>query len=174
MGKIEIHEKVKLIAGIIYKDDELPEIVLKKLAGIYGEIDIRSEPYSFNHTDYYKDEIGDNLKKFFISFAELIDPQMIADIKIQTNKLENTHSEKNRRKINIDPGYVTPAKLVLATTKDYSHRIYLSKGIFGDVHLNMHKGKFKPNPWTYPDYREEFVLEFFEKVRKVYLESLAY
>ena len=174
MGKIKIPEKVKLIAGIIYKNDELPEIVLEKLAGIYGEIDMRSEPYPFNYTDYYKNEFGDNLKKFFISFADLIDPQMLADIKIQTNKLENAHLEDNRRKINIDPGYVTPAKLVLATTKDYSHRIYLAKGIFGDVHLNMHKGKFKPNPWTYPDYREEFVLEFFENVRKKYLESLAY
>jgi len=174
MGEIKIPEKVKLIAGIMYKDDELSEIVLKKLVEIYGGIDIRSEPYSFNYTDYYKDEIGDNLKKFFISFTELIDPQMLADIKIQTNKLETAYSENSRRKINIDPGYVASAKLVLATTKDYSHRIYLAKGIFGDVHLNMHKGKFKPNPWTYPDYREEFILEFFERVRKIYLESLAY
>ena len=95
-------------------------------------------------------------------------------LKIQTNKIEEKYSENNKRRINIDPGYVTQAKLVLATTKNYSHRIHLAKGIFGDVHLTVYKGKFKPNPWTYPDYKEKFVLEFFDNVRKIYLESLTF
>ena len=174
MGKIQIPDKVKLITGITYKDGEILENVLKRLSEIYGEIDSRLDPYPFNYTDYYKDELGDNLKKIFVSFTELIDPEMLPEIKIQTNKIEYKYAKNNKRRVNIDPGYITPGKLVLATTKNYSHRIHLAKGIYGDVHLNMHKGKFKPNPWTYPDYREEFVIEFLSKVREIYFESLAY
>ena len=174
MGNINIPDKVKLITGIIYKDEELLEIVLKKLSGIYGKIDLRLESFSFIYTDYYKEELGDNLKKMYISFVDFIDSERLPEIKIRTNKIENEYLKNNLRRINIDPGYITPAKLVLATTKNYSHRIHLAKGIFGDIHLNVDKGKFKPNPWTYPDYKEDFVLEFFGKVRKIYLESLPY
>jgi hypothetical protein len=174
MGNIKIHETVKLIVGITYKNEEILETALEKLSKIYGKTDNSLKPYSFNHTEYYKNEMGENLKKLFISFENLINPEMLPEIKIQTNKIEEELSEDNKRRINIDPGYITQAKLVLATTKDYSHRIHLAKGIYGDVHLNIYKGKFKPNPWTYLDYKEEFVLQFFEEVRKIYLESLPY
>jgi len=174
MGKIQTPDKVKLITGITYKDGKILENVLKRLSKIYGEIDFRLDPYPFTYTDYYKDELGDNLKKIFVSFTELIDSEMLPEIKIQTNKIENEYAKNNKRRVNIDPGYITSGKLVLATTKNYSHRIHLAKGIYGDVHLNIYKGKFRPNLWTYPDYREEFVIEFLGKVREIYLESLPY
>ncbi|MFC1562703.1 DUF4416 family protein, partial [candidate division KSB1 bacterium] len=147
---------------------------LKKLSENYGKIDLKLEPYTFDYTDYYKEELGADLKKLFISFAELTYSEKLPEIKIQANKIENEYAKNNKRKVNIDPGYITSAKLVLATTKNYSHRIHLAKGIFGDVHLNVYKGKFKSNPWSFSDYKEEFVLEFFDKVRKIYLESLPY
>jgi len=174
MGKIQIPDKVKLITGITYKDEKIFDDAIKKLSEFYGEIDCHLEPYNFNYTDYYKDELGDNLKKTFISFTKLVDIEELPNIKIQTNEIENEFSKNDKRTINIDPGYIDSGKLVLATTKNYSHRIHLAKGIYGDVHLNIYKGKFKPNSWTYPDYRESLVLKYFENVRKIYLECIPF
>ena len=174
MSEIYIPEKVKLIAAITFSDENILKLVEKRLNNQYGKLDCKLEPYQFTHTEYYRDEMGENLKKTFVSFIELIDSANLPDIKIQTNKIEEEFSENQKRRVNIDPGYVDAAKLVLATTKDYSHRIYIAKGIYGDIHLLIHKGKYKPNPWTYPDFREDYVLNFFNDVRKIYLESLTY
>ena len=172
MGKIYIPERVKLITAITFSDENILEQAENKLIIKYGKTDCKLEPYQFTHTEYYRNEMGVNLKKTFISFVKLIDSENLPDIKIQTNKIEEDFSENQKRKVNIDPGYVDAAKLVLATTKDYSHRIHIAKGIYGDIHLLIHKGKYRPNPWTYPDFREDYVINFFNDVRKIYLESL--
>ncbi len=174
MSEIHIPEKVKLITAITFSDENILKQAENRLKNQYGKLDYKLEPYQFTHTEYYRDEMGENLKKTFVSFIELIDSANLPDIKIQTNKIEEEFSENQKRRVNIDPGYVDAAKLVLATTKDYSHRIYIAKGIYGDIHLLIHKGKYKPNPWTYPDFREDYVLNFFNDVRKIYLESLTY
>ncbi|RKY87620.1 phosphoribosylformylglycinamidine cyclo-ligase, partial [candidate division KSB1 bacterium] len=117
-------------------------------------------------------EMGKNLKKRFLSFTELIYPDEITSIKIKTNEIEKKFTEKGKRKVNIDPGYISESKLILATTKNYSHRIYLNNGIYGDLHLIFKNGRFNPQPWTYPDYKEKFNLSFFEKVREKYKDDL--
>lgn len=174
MGIIHIPEKVKLIAAITFSDADILKKAKNKLIKLYSDIDHTLEPIRFTYTDYYKDEMGENLEKTFVSFSELIDSENLPDIKIMTNNIEEEFSENQKRTVNIDPGYISSSKLVLATTKNYSHRIHLAKGIFGDVHLNVFKGGFKSNPWTYPDYKEDTVITFFNRVRKIYLEALPY
>ena len=125
MGKISKHESVKLIVGLIGRKSSLDK-VKTKLSRKFGKIDFESKILDFVFTRYYNQEMGTDLKRQFLSFKELISPTAIPDIKIFTNKLEkNFFSAHNKRVLNIDPGYLSLAKLVLATTKDHQHRIYL-------------------------------------------------
>ncbi|MFQ5584730.1 MAG: DUF4416 family protein, partial [Calditrichia bacterium] len=172
MGKIKAHLPVKLVCAVTVSDVSLWEKVRSELQKIFGELDHLLNWYDFHHTDYYRAEMGSNLKKRMLSFAKLISAERLVEIKLTTNGLEKKFLEKSRRKVNLDPGYISASKLVLATTKDYSHRLYLGKGIFGDLHLSFRHHHFSPNSWTYPDYREPFVIQFFEHVQETYMRQL--
>ena len=91
-----------------------------------------------------------------------------------TNELEASTAHRGRRSVNYDPGYLEAAKLVLATTKNFDHRLYLGNGIYGDVQLRFRKGAFAAMDWTYPDYQQQSVLDFFHLVRSWYLRRLAF
>jgi hypothetical protein len=168
MGKIEKVLKVKLIIGILTNQLDLFEEVIGLLKKEYGTIDIKTDLIDFNHTNYYTQEMGKNLKKMFVSFEKLIEPNKIVDIKLKTNAIEEMFKTDNSagRKINIDPGYIELAKLVLASTKNFSHRISLDKGIYAEVALIYQNKKYRFLPWTYPDYQKKEYLEFFYKTRK--------
>ena len=173
MGKVQTHPPVKLICALTYQALYDLAKLYKKLEGAFSSIEMLSQPFDFDlFTDYYTEEMGPGLKKHFIVFSALIDPFELPAIKRWTNKLEGTTLNKEKRLVNIDPGYISQAKLVLATTKNYSHRVYLGKGIFGDVHMHYQRGKYRPNSWTYPDYKAEQNVAFFGKVREKYLAQL--
>jgi len=163
---------VKLIAGFIYKSEDILNKAESLLEKKFSKIDFKSQPLDFIHTDYYREEFGDNLKRKFISFQRLIQPALLARIKNATNKIEKRLSRENRRQINIDPGYISQGKLVLATTKDYRHRIYLGKGIFAEVTLYYQDGDFRAWDWTYPDYKTKDYIRIFNKIRKLYAEQI--
>lgn len=165
MGEIYKPTKAKLIIGMFSNDESLFKKAQKELEKKYGKVDFESGLLDFNFTDYYQKELGENLKKKFISFKKMIDYDDLPDIKISTNKIEDKFIKKGRRKINIDPGYLTLAKLVLATTKDHVHRIYLYKGIYAEVTLHYKNKSFRPWSWTYPDYRSRKYREIFEQIR---------
>ncbi len=169
MGEIKTHPPVKLIAGLIFRDEDAAEKAKSSLERRFGKIDFESPVLPFLHTDYYQGEFGVNLKRQFLSFQKLIDPENLSRIKITTNKIEKRLSRDNKRRINIDPGYLDLSKLVLATTKDYSHRIYLKQGIYAEVTLFYQNREFKPSNWTYPDYRSPEYAEIFNKIRSLYL-----
>ena len=174
MGIIKEHPPVKLITAITYCSGIDAESVITELEKLQSPVDKRSGIYEFSQfTSYYELEMGNNLRKCFVSFIELINPEGLPSIKIKTNSLEEKYNIGNKRQINIDPGYITQAKLVLATTKNYSHRIYLGNGIFGDVHMHYSNKIYRPQPWTYPDYKDENNVIFFNDVRQRYLEQLA-
>jgi len=108
--------------------------------------------------------MGKELIRQWVSFSQLIKEDEIKDIKLKTIQLEKLLANKDgRRNVNIDPGYVSLSKLVLASTKNYAHRIYLGDGIFAEITLIYRKGMFRPLEWTYPDYRQN--TKFFEEVR---------
>ncbi len=149
--------------------------VKELLVARFGPVILSSDEYVFDFTDYYRDEMGDDLVKFFWAFGGFFDQERLADAKLFTNTVEEEFGEYRRgmlhRVVNIDPGYVTPSQLVLATTKGYSHRIYLARGIYAEVTLLYRKGRFVFLEWTYPDYRTPLVVDFIENVREGILDE---
>ncbi|PIP19823.1 MAG: DUF4416 domain-containing protein [Candidatus Omnitrophica bacterium CG08_land_8_20_14_0_20_41_16] len=172
MGK-RIHVKpVKLTIGFIFKEEINFKKAKRVLIRKFGKIDFESEAIRFNFTDYYEPEFGGGLKRAFVSFRKLIHPRHLSRIKVITNEIERKLSLKNKRVINIDPGYLDLAKLILASTKDYAHRIYLDKGIFAEVTLAFKGNSFRAQEWTYPDYRTEDYISIFNKIRGIYSDNL--
>jgi len=167
MGKIRKVEKVKLIVGMISSEKELFGKIESALEKKYGAIDYQSKIIKFTFTKYYQEEMGKDLLRKFISFKKLINQDDVAEIKLFTNKLEDRFAVKNKRKINIDPGYISLGKLVLATTKDQQHRMYLKKGIYAEVTLRYVKDSFKTWPWTYPDYRTKKYRDILNDIRSI-------
>ena len=160
---------VKYIAAVLYQTPALRDRAVEMLVGVLGTVDEKSETFAFTFSDFYSEEMGDGLTKQVLSFQSLRSPGELPDIKWRTNAIEQQLAVDGKRRVNIDPGYVTAAKLVLASGKDCSHRILIASGIFGDPHLAFHDGQFHPNPWTYADYREPHVLEFMRQTRDVFL-----
>jgi hypothetical protein len=172
MGSLTTQAPVKLISGIIFKDEGSLREAEMILRSHLGEIDFESDLLPFAYTDYYEKEFGGGLLRKFISFRKLIAGERLASIKILTNKIENRLAKNGLRLVNLDPGYLTLAKLVLASTKDYSHRIYLGKGIFAEITLVYQGNNFQPQSWTYPDYRSAEYKKIFLKIRQIYAGQL--
>ena len=172
MSEAKEHKPVKLIVGMFTNRLELFQETLKVLKKRFGPVDCESPLLPFDKTDYYEEEFGKDLKRKFYSFKKLIKAEDLPKIKIFTNNLEKKLREKRNRSINLDPGYLAPAKLVLATTKDYQHRIYYGKGIYGEVTLRYKRRSFIPWEWTYPDYRTKEYIEIFNHVREIYMKQL--
>ncbi len=167
MGGIAKPEPVKLFAGMIAREDGPFDECRRRLVERYGPVDIASDVFDFDFTDYYRDEMGENLRRRFLSFERLIDPADIAGIKIHANSIEDEFaSGPGNRRVNIDPGYIESSKIVLASTKNFSHRIYLQKGIWAEVTLQYVRGGFRALPWTFPDYKGETYHRFFKAVRE--------
>jgi len=169
MGTITDPAPVKLFIGMLSNEISLFDELIERLVNIYGAPDLESPVLPWAHSDYYADEMGTELKRKFIFFAQLIDPASIARIKLKTNELEQRYlNERGGRRINLDPGYLDSAKLVLVSTKDFSHRIYLDQGIYGEVTLIYSKNDYQPLLYTYRDYRSEEYLSVFRKARELY------
>lgn len=168
------YQKVKLFCGILYREESIFENVMEKLVKKIDEIDLSAGPFPFTFTDYYYKEMGDNLKRKFVSFKNLVSPEDTYIWKHITNNIEDefyTDSEFPRR-VNLDPGYINLSHVVLFSTKDFYHRIYLGKGIFAEVTLYYEKGRYIFLPWTYPDYKTQEYLEFFTRIRNIYKEQI--
>ena len=119
--------------------------------------------------------MGKGLKRRFVSFREIVDPRSLSGVKIQTNVLENAIKKEiasAKRCVNLDPGYMTASALIMATAKDFSHRIPLQEGIYAHLELLFGKNDVKTLDWTYPDFRTEDYQRFFLQVRKIYLAQL--
>ena len=140
------------------------------MTGQFGERLLTSESFPFTETDYYLKSMGTDLHKQFLAFETRIDPATLPAIKAQTNRWEAGYAQQaehpEARPLNLDPGYITRAKLVLASTKDHAHRIYLQDGIYAEVTLGFRKGAWYGLPWTYPDYRREDFQDFFTRCRE--------
>ena len=142
----------------------------------FGRIDLVSEVWPFDQTDYYKDQTGENILRQFVSIEELIDAGRLAQIKHLSNRLEQNLAAKLKlglpRPVNLDPGIIEPSKLILASTKNYSHRIYIGENMYAEVTLIFDKGRWRPFDYTYPDYRQQCYFDFFDKVRTGLVEQL--
>jgi hypothetical protein len=162
----------KLVIGFFLREKELGIHVVKALADKYGAVDMTSSWFPFNFTTYYNNEMGTPLYRRLVAFKQLIHQVSLADIKLFTNDLENENLFNGKRRVNIDPGYLLLERFVLATGKNFSHRIHIGKGIYADLTLIYTKGDFEPLPWTYPDYASENIMNFLKQVRKKYIIDL--
>ncbi len=135
----------------------------------WGPVALASPAFDFCQTDYYEATMGPELKKTFFVFTELCDPADVVDAKLKTGAWEHEYAalgqHREPRPLNLDPGYVTSAKLVLASTKDHAHRVYLSRGIYAEVTLYYRDRTWQHHPWTFPDYRRADYQEFFAAAR---------
>ncbi len=176
MWELKDPKPVKLIIGILVPDRNTLLIAAGALETEFGKIDLASDIWPFTQTDYYKSQIGETILRQFISVEKLIDPSQLARIKHKTNELEQNLAAQLAlnvpRPVNLDPGIIEPSKLVLATTKNYSHRIYIGDKMYAEVTLIYDKGKWSTLLYTYPDYKQQCYFDFFEKVRKRLLEQL--
>jgi len=164
----------KLMAGIIYANEGVYNAVKAALEAEYGSVDYESEELDFSHTDYYSDEMGQGLKRRFISFAVLVPPGRLSEIKLFANYIEDkTARAEGGRQVNIDPGLVSQSRLVLASAKNFSHRIYLKDGIFAEVTLiyRVKKG-FTPLEWTFPEYASQRCREIMGEIREIYCKQV--
>ena len=169
MGEVVKQRPVKLIAGIIFRDRSKLERAEKCLKRMYGPLETLEMESPFDYTDYYSEEFGSPLFRKIFCFEKPVGPEHLAGIKLETNRLEHKMRVEGKRTVNIDPGYVTEAKLVLLTTKDYTHRVYIGRRIFAESTLYYRDGSFRPWPWTYPDYASAGMVDHFNKVRELYL-----
>ncbi|MCX7973596.1 MAG: DUF4416 family protein [Candidatus Aminicenantes bacterium] len=176
MAEIKPFLPVKLICGLISREIFYFKAAQERLVELFGPIDLESSFYPFNYTNYYNQEMGPNLRRQFLSFAQLIDPSKLSQIKHQTNDLEEKLKKKFNspgRVVNIDPGIITQAALIMATTKNFAHRIPLQDGIYGHLEFLFRRQAIRTLEWTYPDFRQETYHAFFLEVRKIYLRQLA-
>jgi hypothetical protein len=176
MWKLKDPKPVKLIIGILAANHHCLHTAAELLSDKFGKVDLLSEVWPFDQTDYYKEQTGPRILRQFVSIKRLIEPGLLAKIKHRTNKLEQKLVKKLAlpltRPVNLDPGIIEPSKLVLATTKNYSHRIYIGKKMYAEVTLIFDKGSWRPQAYTYPDYKQQCYFDFFDKVRKRLLEQL--
>jgi len=176
MWQLKAPNPVKLIIGILAADHGCLHTAVEAIESKFGNIDSESDVWLFDQTDYYKDQTGENILRQFVSIERLIDPGKLAKIKHRTNRLEQKLAARLAlrlpRPVNLDPGIIEPSKLILATTKNYSHRIYIGHRMFAEVTLIFDKGGWRPLDYTYPDYRQRCYFDFFEKVRKRLVEQL--
>lgn len=172
MGTIHIPEPVKFFCGIITASGGVVSAAEKLLSEELGAVDARSEAVPFDFTSYYEKEMGTGLMRQWISFEKLGDPSELSGMKALSNLIEREMSMDGGRKINIDPGYLALSKLVLASTKDFSHRIYLSDGIYAETTLLYRRDAFEALPWTYPDYVSPAAQRFFSLLRETYHQQL--
>lgn len=172
MGQLKAYTSEKLIIGILLSDLSLLEDLSVMLQKSWGPMDHQTVPEEFKYSNYYDGEMGTPLYRIFCSFEQLINPEDLAAIKIQSNALENRFRSDRGRRINLDPGMLCQSKFILATTKNNAHRIPMSRGIYGELTLQFRHGEFRDLEWTYPDYRENTAKQFLIDVRKIYVKQL--
>lgn len=165
MGKTRSIESGLLFIGTLYSDPDVFSRAEEMLRKIFGEILLTSPASPWDYSLYYKDELGWPIVRQFIFFKDLIDAGSLPGIKLKANEIEEELSCNNKRCVNLDPGYLTLAKVVLASTKNYSHRIYLGKGIYGEVTLVYQDNTFKPHLFTYRDYQDQGCIDLFVNAR---------
>jgi hypothetical protein len=163
-------EPVKLIVGILAADEDCLARAIQGITCALGAIDLTSQVWPFTQTHYYDQEIGTRILRQFVSLDQLADPGQLARLKHQTNVLEQDMAQAlaypTPRPVNLDPGYIEPSKLVLASTKNFSHRIYIGKNMYAEVTLMVDKGQWRALRYTFPDYRQGDYHGFFEEVRQ--------
>ena len=165
-------DPVKIITSVFSPEKPLIDEVIRALSEVFGPVDWQSGELYFDRTRYYAKEMGWPLFRRFLSFENLTPADALVDVKHKTNALENRYLGEHGRRTNIDPGFISAERLILATGKNYVHRVYLSAGIYADLTLIFKRGTYCTLPWTYPDYAEPGAIDMFNGIRETYMHQL--
>ena len=165
-------QPAKLVVGLLLKDKTLLPVLAAELEDRFGPVALVSPWMPFGYTAYYATEMGAPLLRRVLVFRDMMAQDGLARIKRATDAIEQTHMVEGKRCVNIDPGYLLLERFVLATGKNYSHRIYIGEGIYADLTLVFERGAFRPLPWTYPDYADRSLRGFLQRVRDQYAGDL--
>lgn len=164
----------KLVISVLSAD--LPAVwdaVTAALEARFGRAEIAYPAMAFDHTAYYNDELGSPIVRRLLVFADLLPQEALGPAKLFANAVEDRFARPDgRRRVNLDPGLLTCERFVLATGKNYTHRIYLGQGIFGDLTLVFQAGSWQTLPWTFPDYAAPDMLARLSDVRSRYRRDL--
>lgn len=172
MGRPSEPKPVKLFFAVLFSDDTKIKEAERILKNEFGEFDFISEVFQFRETDYYKDEMGDDIKRVFFSVQNLMPPDKIVYVKKRTAEIETSLSVEGKRKVNIDPGYIDFNKVVLATYKGGGCKVYIVEGVWIDIILRYEKGKFHSFPWTFPDFARGMYSDVLLNMRNSYKKQL--
>ncbi|MBN2474382.1 MAG: DUF4416 family protein [Pirellulales bacterium] len=170
MGQPTLPAPALMLMAAFSRHDAALAWARDRAVAAWGPVALQSQVFEFVQTDYYEPTMGAGLKKTFYAFARPFDPRRLAEVKLQSNRWEQEYAALGRheeaRPLNLDPGYLTLGKLVLASTKDYAHRIYLARGIFAEITLYYRHGRWQSHEWTFADYRREDYQQFFSLCRE--------
>jgi hypothetical protein len=172
MGTRGFPKAVRFFTSLIHKGEHELARTEQELVSLLGNVAARTDPGPFLHTRYYDKEMGEGLLRCFLLFDPMLERDSLPDVKLKTNEIEIAYSIDGKRTVNIDPGYLSLEQVVLATTKGHAHRLYLGKGIFGDLTLMFADGTFRTLPWTYPDYGSIELIDMFNRWREAYKRRL--
>ncbi|MFT3879251.1 MAG: DUF4416 family protein [Gemmatales bacterium] len=174
MRTLGVIEPVMLIVAGFSRHLQLLEHAEQQLQLLFGPVALTGPTIEFRNTSYYEATMGPGLLKKYWAFSRLQPPENLAHVKRQSIELEQECIQSRyleTRPLNLDPGFLSLGKFILATTKDQAHRVYLHGGIFAEVTLRFHDGEFEPRPWTYADWQLPQVLAFLKEARKFYLKN---
>ena len=168
MGEVKTPPPVRFFSSIMFNDSGILSRLEAELTDIMGPVAERTEVVDFLQSDYYGREMGKDLRRYFLLFEPFVGREWLVERKLATNRLEKLHGQDGRRTVNIDPGYIALEHLVLATTKGYTHRIYVGEGIYADLTLVFENGTYRGLPWTYPDYGSNELIPVWNRWREQY------
>jgi len=172
MSKPQEPKPAKLVIGLFMKDRTLLETLAAELGSKFGSLDMVSPWMPFDYTSYYEQEMGSPLYRRLLTFKSLIEQLDLASVKLATNRLEDQYTHNGRRRVNIDPGYLSYERFVLASGKNFIHRIYIGQKIYADLTLIYQQGAYQKLPWTYPDYSDRPITSFLSQARAKYAADL--
>lgn len=172
MSLLQPPQPAKMVIGVFLSEKRLFGEIVGHLTERFGKLDIVSAWMPFDFTSYYEQEMGAPLFRRMMAFDGFMEQNRLADVKLETNAIENRYCRQAKRRINLDPGYLLSQRLVLATGKNFAHRIYIGKRIYADLTLVYQRNAFRSLPWTYPDYKDEGMQKFLLRVRAKYRRDL--
>ncbi len=159
-------EPVLVVLGVLSADEEQAGAAVSAFGDTFGGVALFGPAVPFDSTRYYEAEMGPGLARRFYAFQEMANPDRLVDLKLAAWKLEQDLALDGRRRVNLDPGYVDVAKVVLASFKPAPHKLYLGQAVWADTVLFYRDGALRPLPWTFPDLREGPHVDFFGQARR--------
>lgn len=171
MSRRKVPSPARLLFSVIYREERDFDRSLRTISGRLGTVARISDPFPFDRTGYYGREMGAPLFRRFLLATEAMSRDELAAVKLMAEAIENEFSVNGKRTVNIDPGLLADENFVLATGKNYCHRIYLRDGVFADLTLVYEKGEYRPLPWTYPDYASAEIRAFLTGLRREFREA---